>query len=162
MGWFLLIVTVLIVCFAFVILFGAPYLPTLRPQIEAALDLLALEPGQTMLELGCGDGRILAAAAKRGWHCVGYELNPIMALVARLRTWRYRSQVRIVWGDFWRADWPAADGIFAFILPRFMARLNTKIAQQKAHRLKVVSFAFKIPKQPIVAERDGVFLYQYD
>jgi len=162
MGIVIVVFTVLLACFAFVVLFGAPYLPTLRPQIEAALDLLDLEPGQTMLELGCGDGRILVAAAKRGWNGVGYELNPVMALIARLHTWRYRSQVRIVWGDFWRADWPTADGIFAFILPRFMVRLNKKITQQRMRKLKVVSFAFKIPKRPIITEREGVFLYRYD
>jgi hypothetical protein len=42
--------------FGFVILFGAPYLPTLKPQTNAALDLLDLKPGQTLLELGLWPG----------------------------------------------------------------------------------------------------------
>ena len=36
---FALIIGLLFVCFAFVIAFGAPYLPTLRSQVDTALDL---------------------------------------------------------------------------------------------------------------------------
>ena len=46
-----LIVCGVILCFCAVILFGAPYLPTLSKQKEAALDLLDLKKGQTLLEL---------------------------------------------------------------------------------------------------------------
>ena len=45
--------------------FGAPFLPTLRKRVNDALDLLDLKEGQTMLELGSGDGRLLRAAAGR-------------------------------------------------------------------------------------------------
>jgi hypothetical protein len=75
MLWILVAASVVLVCFGLVLIVGAPYLPTLTPQVEAALDMLDLKPGQTMLELGCGDGKVLIAAAKRGWHCVGYELK---------------------------------------------------------------------------------------
>lgn len=154
-------VSLILVCFSVVIVFGAPYLPTLTPQVEAALDLLALQPGQTMLELGCGDGKVLLAAAKRGYRCVGYELNPLLVLVAWLRTRRYGKQVRVIWGNIWTHQWPEAQGVFAFILPRFMARLDKKITQQTSKPVKLVSFAFKIPhKQPQVT-KNGVFLYVY-
>lgn len=148
-------------CFGFVLLFGAPFLPTLNPQITAALDLLDLKPGQTLLELGCGDGRVLIAAAKRGLNAVGYELNPILVLVATVRTWRYRQQVRVVWGDYWRADWPPAEGIFAFILDRYMKKLDTKITQYAHRPLRVASFAFAIPHKKPLRMCDGIFLYEY-
>src|SRR5215813_12979466 len=96
------LVTGVVLCFAFVVFFGAPFLPTLQPQITAALDLLDLKPGQTMLELGCGDGRVLIAAAERGIVAVGYELNPLLAAVAWLRTRRYGKQVKVLCGDYWR------------------------------------------------------------
>lgn len=70
-----------IIIFGFVILFGAPYLPTLKPQIKIALDMLDLQPGQTLIEIGSGDGRVLKAAAERGWNAVGYELNPVLVEV---------------------------------------------------------------------------------
>src|SRR5438105_4258164 len=117
-----LVLLVILLCFAVVVLFGAPYLPTLKPQVKTALELADLKPGQTLLELGCGDGRVLIAAAKRGCNAVGYELNPIMAAFCWLRTRRYRRQIRVVWGDFWQKTWPPADAIFTFLLPKFMSR----------------------------------------
>jgi DNA modification methylase len=69
---------VLLLAFGGVILRGAPYVPTLDPQARAALELLDLKPGQTLLELGSGDGKILVVAARAGLHVVGIELNPFL------------------------------------------------------------------------------------
>lgn len=160
-GIIALIVALVLLCFCFVLLFGAPFLPTLSLQIRVALDLLDLEPGQVMLELGCGDGRVLVAAARRGVQAVGYELNPILAVIAWLRTRRYRRQVRVLWGDYWRASWPAADGIFAFILPRYMHKLHTKVMHYPHKPLRIASFAFAIPDREAVRTEQGVFLYEY-
>lgn len=149
-------------CFCFVLLFGAPFLPTLRPQIAVALDLLALQPGDTMLELGCGDGRVLIAAAKRGWRAVGYELNPILASIAWVRTRPYRDQIRVVWGNYWQADWPEAQGIFAFILPRYMSKLDKKIMQYPSRPLALSSFAFTVPGRKHTRLHKGVYKYLYE
>ncbi|HSH18794.1 MAG TPA: class I SAM-dependent methyltransferase, partial [Candidatus Saccharimonadales bacterium] len=108
MGILTALLLVLSACFGFVLLRGAPYLPTLRKQVDAALDLADLSPGDTLLELGCGDGKVMIAAAQRGLKVVGYELNPILACIAWLRTRRYGKQVQVVWGDFWTKDWPKA------------------------------------------------------
>src|SRR5579859_4724806 len=123
MMWLILCIAVLLMCFGGVLLVGAPYLPTLSPQVKVALDLANLEAGQTLLELGCGDGKVLIAAAKRGIKSVGYELNPIIAAVAWIRTRRYRKLVTVIWGDFWSRPWPEADAIFVFLLPRLMNKL---------------------------------------
>lgn len=141
---------------------GAPYLPTLRPQIKAGLDLLDLKPGQTMLEIGCGDGRVLLAAADRGWQAVGYEINPLLVLVCRWRTRHQRKLITVVWGNVWKKNWPPAEGLYIFGLAKIMPKLHTKIVQSVVHPLRVVSFSFPIPNQPIVEERQGVYLYCYD
>ncbi len=161
MTWLILVVMLLVVCFGFVLLYGAPYLPTLTKQVDVALDLIDLQEGQTLLELGCGDGKVLLAAAARGWNAIGYELNPIMAFIAWLRTRRYGKQVRVVCGNFWTSPWPPTDAIFVFLLDKFMPRLDTKIAQ--LHQpVKLVSFAFQIPTKKPAVSRDGLFLYLYD
>jgi hypothetical protein len=161
MSLLLIVGALLIGCFGFVLLFGAPYLPTLRPQVSEGLDMLDLKAGQTMLELGCGDGQVLRAAAKRGWNCVGYELNPLLALLCWLRTRRYGKRVRIVWGNFWQADWPPADGIYGFILQRQMSKLDKKIMQYPSRPIKLVSFAFTIQDRPHKMTRHGLYLYEY-
>lgn len=148
-------------CFAFVLMFGAPYLPTLSKQTETALELLDLKKGQTVLELGCGDGRVLLAAAKKGIHGVGYELNPLLAGVAWLVTWRYRKKVKIIWGNYWRATWPPADGIFVFLLDKYMKKLDKTIVQSPIKPIKLVSFAFKIPGRKPDKQVGGIYLYSY-
>jgi SAM-dependent methyltransferase len=211
---------VIILLFGFVVLFGAPYLPTLKKQVDAAFDLLDLKPGQTLLELGCGDGRVLKAAAQRGLSAVGYELNPLLVCIAKLHTWRYRKQAKVVWGNFWTAKWPKTDAIFVFLLARYMKKLDTKIVQElhgwtksrvlhldamqgKAEqrtepymqygegavealtpqrakgtggagdsatrqagavqqaRVKLVSFAFKVPGKTPTQVQNGLYLYMY-
>jgi 16S rRNA A1518/A1519 N6-dimethyltransferase RsmA/KsgA/DIM1 with predicted DNA glycosylase/AP lyase activity len=152
----------ILLCFGFVLLFGAPYLPTLAPQVRAALELANVKPGETLLELGCGDGKILLAAAHVGVKSVGYELNPILALIARIRTLKYRKTVTIIWGDFWQKPWPEAEAIFVFLLPKYMKKLDTKIMQSKHKPVKLVSFAFEVPGKTASEQKDGVFLYDYD
>lgn len=152
----------MLLAFAGVLLFGAPYLPTLKPQVVTALDLVNLNKEQTLLELGCGDGKVLVAAAERGLLVVGYELNPILAFISWARTRKYRGRVQVIWGDFWQADWPEADGIFVFLLDKYMDKLDKKIVQTYTNRkVKLVSFAFKIPGKTIGKAQKGIWLYQY-
>lgn len=152
---------VVILLFGFVVLFGAPYLPVLKPQLKIALDLVDLKKGDHLLELGCGDGRVLIAAAERGLRVTGYELNPILALIAWARTRKYRGKVTVIWGNFWNATLPPAQGIFTFLLPKYMDKLDKKIIQESSKPVKLVSFAFKIEGKAIAAEQSAVYLYRY-
>lgn len=161
MIWLILASLVMLACFAGVLLFGAPYLPTLKPQVKAALGLIDLRPGETLLELGCGDGKVLVAAAQLGLRVVGYEINPLLAVVAWLRTRRYRRQVRVVWGNFWTADWPPAEAVFTFLLPRYMPKLDRQMNGYPHKPVSLVSFAFRIPGKKPIATKQGVFLYRY-
>lgn len=161
---FLVVVIVFIMiifCFSFVLLFGAPFLPTLKLQINEALNLLDLQTGQTLIDLGCGDGRVLIAAAQSGLKSVGYELNPLLALISWLRTRRYASQVEIIWGDYWQKTWPPAEGIFGFILPKYMSKLHNKLIHYPYKPIRVASFAFKITEKKPIKINNGVYLYRY-
>lgn len=148
-------------CFAFVIAFGAPYLPTLKPQVKDALDLIDLKPGQRMLELGSGDGRILLAAAEKGIYSVGYELNPFLVLVSKYKTRKYKKYVTIKMTNFWNQKLPEADGIFTFLLQRYMEKLDNKIIHEQSKPTRLVSFAFEIPGKKVKKSSNGLFLYLY-
>ena len=161
MLWLGLTLLFLLACFSFVLLFGAPYLPTLSKQVQIAMDMVDLKPGQTLLELGCGDGKVLVAAARRGWKAVGYELNPLLVLLCLWRTRHYRKLVRVQWGNFWTQNWPSADGIFVFVMQRHMHKLDTKIAQMSKKPLKLISFAFTVPGKQPAKSKAGVYLYEY-
>ncbi len=151
----------LVLIFSFVILFGAPYLPTLKPQAQNALDLLDLQPGQTLLELGSGDGRVLKQAAQKGIQGIGYELNPILVLYSQISCWRYRKLVTFKCRNYWQVKLPECDGIYVFLLDKYMQKLDQKIMQDLHKPVKLVSYAFKIPGRVPIAKKSGLMLYVY-
>lgn len=151
----------LVLAYGAALLFGAPYIPTLKKQQAQALDLLDLKKGQIFVDLGCGDGHILKLAAQRGLKAVGYEINPFLALYAWLRTRRHGRKVKVVWGSFWRANLKDVDGIFVFLIGHHMKRLDELISSQSHKGLKVVSHGFKIPGQKVKKKQGALFLYHY-
>lgn len=159
--WLLFVFICLALIFGLVVFVGPPYLPTRRRQIKVALDLLDMQPGETLLELGSGDGRVMRAAAERGYRVIGIELNPFLVVISWLVTFRYRSQVRIIWGNFWGKPWPRADAIFTFMLQRYMARLDERIEFWHTKPIKLASFAFTVPGREPAKTKAGIHLYEY-
>lgn len=157
--WALLILCVLL--FGHVVLFGAPYVPTLRKQTHDALALLNLKEGDLLLELGSGDGRLLLLAAKQGIRGIGYELNPLLVWYAKLRLWRYRHLVSVKRANYWNCTLPEAQGIYVFLLQKYMQKLDKKIEQDISTSVKLVSFAFTVPGKKPVRRIGGMRLYLY-
>ena len=159
--------TLFIIClvvagiFTYPMFFGAPFLPTRPSRIKAGLDLLDLRPGQIMVELGSGDGRMLREAARRGIHAIGYELNPILIWYCWLVGWRYHGRITLRRRNYWKEPLPVCDGIYTFLLVPYMTRLDAKIVSEKHGSLKLVSFAFPIPNKKPTKEHLGLLLYRY-
>jgi len=157
----ILVVGAIVLFFGLVVLVGAPYLPSKRKQIETAFELLELKKGQTLLELGCGDGRVLGVAAEKGIKAIGYELNPILVLIAKISNLKHKNLVSVRWGNYWRADLPKTEGIYVFLLDKYMDKLDQKIKKNRLTPTRLASFAFKIPHKKASRGKDGVFLYIY-
>ena len=143
------------------VFFGAPFLPARTRYIQQSLDMLGLQPGQHLLELGSGDGRVLVAAARRGIYSTGYEINPILYIYSWLRTWRYRKYVTLVRGNYWLGTLPSADGIYVFLLQPYMRRLDDKLSREVTVPTKLLSFAFYVPGKKPIATAEGIYMYQY-
>jgi SAM-dependent methyltransferase len=161
MNWILLAL-VLTLPFGIAALTGAPWLPTLNPQTEAALALADLKPGQTIIDLGSGDGRLLKAAAKRGLNAIGYEINPYMYLISLIVTFRYRRRVKIHLADFWTAKLPEAEVIYVFLLQKLMTKLEAKLNSELTRPTAVISLAFEIPNRQPVAQSGSIRSYCFD
>lgn len=165
MLWLAILLTIFLL-FGLTAFRGAPYVPAHQHDIAIALDLLKLRPGQIVVDFGSGDGAFLMAAARKGLVAYGYEINPLLCLVARLRCRRYGKQVKILWRDFWLANLPLeVDAIFVFAAGPFMAGLARKIGALTAQRtrpLLVVSYGFVLPGQKEVLSQAGMHLYRYD
>ena len=56
---------------------GVRYEPSPTPVVEAMTGLAAVKAGDLVYDLGCGDGRIVIAAAKRGARAVCVDIDPL-------------------------------------------------------------------------------------
>ncbi len=157
----LLLVCLLVLPFGFVLLYGAPYLPTRQKQAKEALDLLSLKEGDIFVDLGSGDGAVLIEAARRGLICYGYELNPIVWLVSKIRTLKFGNQIHIYCRNFWKEPLPKnTKGVFVFLLDKYMPRLDAKLSSELKEGM-VVSYTFAVPgKDPVKNDR-ALYLYKY-
>jgi SAM-dependent methyltransferase len=103
------------------------FAPSSDEHIEAALDLAQVRAGDRFLDLGCGDGRVLVAAARRGAKVRGVEIDEALAGQARerLATAGLAGEVEV--RDMFRAD-IEADVVYAYLSPAVLARLRPTFA----------------------------------
>lgn len=123
-----------------------PYSETPPDVVEAMLDLAAVGPEDTVYDLGCGDGRIAIAAARRGAHAVGIELDPELAAKARAAAAAagVADRVRIVEGDLYAADLSPATVVAAYLGTLPLQKLAPRLARLR-DGARIVSHDFAIP-----------------
>jgi len=125
---------------------GALYVSTSRVKIAAFIDAVPMKAGQMLVDLGCGDGRVLREARKRyGVRTIGYEINPIAYLKARLFSIG-RSKIKIKRQNFWEADLSGADVVFCYLYPDVMKKLAAKLKSGLKPGAIVVSSNFPLPQ----------------
>jgi len=115
----------------------APFVPTPEMVIERMLDIAELKAGETLVDPGCGDGRVLAAALKRGASAIGYELNVERAALAHENAPRATIHVSDAMdGSF------DADVVFLYLLTTSNAKLLDKLQRELRPGARVVSHDF--------------------
>lgn len=130
---------------------AAPWLPTRRKDIRRLFDLAELKAGETVYDLGCGDGRILTVAAgEYQAHAVGFEISllPYLAGLIRRALSPNRKNIKLRYADFYRASLKDADVIYCFLTPSAMQKLKTKFVHELKPGARVVSYTFSLGDLP--------------
>ena len=91
--------------------------------VASALDLAEVGPGMRVCDLGCGDGRLLLAAAQRGAEVVGVELDEQLAAGARRRLAEAGLPGQVLVGDLLADELPEADVYLAYLSPSMLQEL---------------------------------------
>ena len=117
----------------------APFAASPPAVVQQALALVELAPGELVVDLGCGDGRVLVAAGRAGARGVGYELSPHRTALAVLTVRRagVRDRAKVVWGDLFNADIRDADVAFVWLTPKARA-LEAKLRSELKPGARVV------------------------
>jgi SAM-dependent methyltransferase len=122
-----------------------PYLPTTPAAVQAMLKLAGVKSGDVVYDLGCGDGRIVIAAAKAfGARGVGIDINPerIQEAAANAKKEGVENRVRFVEGDLFTADIHEATVVTLFLLSSVNQKLRPKLLQDLRPGTRIVSNTF--------------------
>lgn len=122
-----------------------PYVPSTPDAVAAMLKLAHVSPGDTVYDLGCGDGRIVIAAAKVfGARAVGIDIDPDRIRQARenARKARVNNLVRFEENDLFQADIHQATVVTLFLLSSVNRRLRPKLLNDLRPGSRIVSNTF--------------------
>lgn len=125
--------------------------------VEKMLDAMDLRYSDLLGDIGCGDGRVLIAAAKRGTRGIGVELDPQRAELARLRVKEagLSHLIRIETGDALEFDFSRVTAATTYLYPPLLAKLSPKLKS-----LKVVGSPYhQVPGLPMTQVGD-IWIYR--
>ncbi len=159
MNWLITTLILIALCFGLGAFFGAPWVPAFKQDINELLDLAGVKKSTRFIDLGCGDGKLLLAAAQRGAHVTGYEINPIMWFIAWLRLMPYHDRVQVHLGSYWGQPLQDYDVIWLYLIDHHMPRMARQLQRQVRPETQIVSYIFAFPHiKPAKVTRNS-FLY---
>lgn len=143
---------------------GAPWVPTPFNKVHKMLRLANVQPGDTVYDLGCGDGRTIIIAARRyGAHAVGIEIDPLRYIWCRFLVFvlGLKGKVEIRFGDFFNQNLGDADVVTCYLLSDTNKRLQKKFHAELSPNVRIVSHAFLFPSLIYIRKDETENLYLY-
>jgi hypothetical protein len=119
-----------------------PYVPTPQVVVDRMLELAQIKPGDTVIDLGSGDGRIMITAAQKyGARGFGVELNPRLVESSNdaARSAGVADRVKFLQQDLFKTDFREADVLTLYLLPDVNIVLRPKILADLKPGARVVS-----------------------
>ncbi len=154
---------VVVVLFSFVLLRGAPYVPSQRRYLKRALtDLYRIDEKDTLVDVGSGDGVVLRTAASLGARAIGYELNPFLVLLSKLIGGK-NTETHLA--DFWRVRLPPETTVvYVFMIQSMSLKLEKKLqafVNEQGRAIKVIALGIPFRQRKAEKTLDASFLYTF-
>lgn len=146
---------------------GSPYVPTHPIRARRMLQFADFRPGESLLDLGSGNGAILLCAAEEfgAAKAIGYEINPLLVLWSRARAALRRVASRVVTyrRNIFHAPLPQVDVVATFLIPQTMDRLREKLRRELAPDTRIISRGFVFsgvePRKKLEGDTGWYYLY---
>jgi SAM-dependent methyltransferase len=145
---------------------AAPFFPSTKTVMRRAMKEADLKPGELFYDLGAGTGTSLIIADKEfGAHAIGFEINILPYLIAKIKIFLFRSHAKIIFRSLFKQDLKEADVIFCFLLPRTMEKLESKLKAELKPGARLIAYTFPLPNtkpEKIIPIREGwnIFVYK--
>jgi predicted RNA methylase len=110
------------------------------------LSLAGTKPGDRLVDLGAGDGRIVIAAANEfGAKALGVELHPDRYAIIRNSVPSLKPNLEVLRQNFFKTDLSNADVVTMYLLPSVNEALRKKLERELHSGARVVTHDFSIP-----------------
>ncbi len=127
---------------------AVPWIPSPRTVVDALLDLLNVGPEDVFVDLGCGDGRVVLEAAKRGAKAVCIEVDRVLCNIAEIwaQLMGVSDRFEVIRGDFFKIDLSAVDPtiVYAYLYPSTLEELSPKLEAELSAGTVVTTLDFAI------------------
>jgi SAM-dependent methyltransferase len=127
---------------------GAPFVPTPLPAVKRMLQLAQIKPGEIVIDIGCGDGRLVILADQL-YHAqaIGFEVSPPIFLYTKLLHFfkRTKTRAKILFQDSRLVNLAEADVVVLFMMPAPLRDFwKKKFEVELKPDARVISYAFHI------------------
>jgi precorrin-6B methylase 2 len=122
------------------------YIPTPKTIVHQMLLIAGVRRGETLFDLGAGDGRIIVEAARKfGARATGIEIDPerVARIQERLRSTGVKAEV--VNADFMNVDLSPANVIVIYLSDFANSKLAPKLARELQDGARVISLDYTLP-----------------
>lgn len=129
------------------IILDVPFIPTDEKIVNAMLDLAEVNSNDVLYDLGCGDGRIVVAAAlERNTHGVGIDVDPmrITEAIEYAQHTGVEYLTHFMEGDLLEADFSQATVITLYLLDLVNVQLRPRLLDELRPGTRIVSHAFNM------------------
>jgi len=126
----------------------APYVSSPARVVDRMLELANIKPGETVYDLGSGDGRVLIAAVEKyKAHAVGVEISPKLVVEAsnNIQKAGITDQARVMQGDVMEADLNGADVVIIYLATSLNAKLRPRLERLLKPGARVISHDYAVP-----------------
>ncbi|MBI3919539.1 MAG: class I SAM-dependent methyltransferase [Betaproteobacteria bacterium] len=143
------------------------FVPTPNDVVNKMLEMARVTAKDVVYDLGCGDGRIvIAAAQKYGARGVGVDIDPQRIKEARQNASRGKvnDKVRFIEGDLFETDISEATVVTLYLLTELNLKLRPKLMKDLQPGTRVVSHAFAMgdwkPERTENVDGSSVYLWR--
>jgi SAM-dependent methyltransferase len=144
-----------------------PYVPSPNNVVEAMLKLAEVKKTDKVIDLGCGDGRIvITAAQKYGAQGRGVDIDPerIQEATDNARRAGVDKLVKFVQANLFDADIADASVVTLYLLPDVNLKLRPKLLQDLKPGTRIVSHSFNMgdwkPEKEQTVEGRTIYLWR--
>lgn len=143
------------------------YVPTPHEIVDRMLTVAKVKTGDVVYDLGCGDGRMVIAAAKKyATRGIGVDLDPQRIREARANAKREGVEHLVTFkvGDMFETDLREATVVLLYLLPELNRRLKPKLFEELRPGARVVSHDWDMgrdwpPDEYVKLGGDGIYLW---